>query len=331
MAKAKRNTGKAKPQPKKKSKQMRPQIGGAMRAAMAWKHLLTDPCTADLAYPCYSGTDAGYLIRTVDQIQPALSGTYTVGQAMFADVCVSYTPSNVSATTGTQIAINNVGSPLAFSSTGSTNFITASGCVKGYRPVAACLKFIPIGPISGRSGEVGMGYINDTFPATASGAAAFMAMAQLKASTGGINHEVNWLPCAQDETFTTLTTTIDAGAGTVFTVLRGVDATAVSTAYANVNGYIEATTIWEWTPTPINAVAVDPRTPVGITSQSVLASFGDIKNALFAQAHGAATRIGGMMARGAAGAAIDYASRSFMGISNPRARMPGNSMPLLTY
>jgi len=193
------------------------------------------------------------------------------------------------------------------------------------------MKFIPTGAIGTRAGVVGLGYV-PSVAAMGSGAAGhFLAQCQKKASTGSESHEVNWIPSAADENFTTTGDYNDAGCGTAFCVLKDIDCTATSTTNAVVNGYVEVTTVWEWTPAMLSNLAVDARTPSPYTSQQVLAMFGDVTNVLYAGAKNAAVSMARMAGRGGAAAAIEYATRSFMGSSNMRATFRGPSMPLLTY
>jgi len=306
-----------------------------MAEAMKWKTLLVDPCGSDLAHPCYSGTDAGYLIRTVDSVGISVGGTYTSGSTYGLDAVIEWTPWNVSTTSGIVIGSGAPGAALGLANTGVVNFITNSGAVRGYRPVASCIKWLPTGAIATRAGEIGLGYSPGTIVSTASTptALACLSLAQYKTTNGQGMHEVNWLPTAFDELFTTPATASQQGCGTVFIVLKGVDAVAGSATVATMSGYVEITTVWEWTPTISNNVTIDPRTPSPFTSQQVLSSFGDIRNAMFGHAATAAagylpsisSKLGGM-AGAAASMAIDYASRSFMGVSNPPGRMRGRGM-----
>jgi len=316
-----------KPRPNRMAK-----AGGnaAIAAALQWRRLLADPCTGDLAYPCYSGVDSGYLIRTVDTFSPTAAGTFTVNGNTTLDFVFAYTPSNTSTNTGFKFACTTAGGIFpSLSTDGPDNFITNAAVVRGYRPVAACLKFVPVGAIQARSGEVGTGYMPDTIDMTVSTTvSAFMSLTQRRAANGEEPHEINWLPTAADENFTTFSYISDPGCGTNFIVARGIDAKGISVTAAVVSGYVEMTTIWEWTPVvSILGVAADPKAPNPYNSQQIIASAGDIKSLLNSGVQRAVSSLG----NGVAGAAMRYARRTFMGISNPSARMFGESLPRIMY
>lgn len=333
---------------KKKGSKQKKNVGNKQRnrvrimrddTAAKWARLLVDPCMSDLAYPCYGGTDAGYLIRTVENQTLITGGSFSVGQKVVIDGMFSWSPWNLSTTTGNLYGFSLAGNALSIGPTGQNNFITSS-VVKGYRPVAACLKFIPTGAIGDRSGEVALGYAPGALSAGSAGIGYYVAMSQRKASNGAEHHEINWLPTLQDEIFTTVGAPNNAGCGTVFIALRNVDGIAGTTSTAAVSGYMEITTVWEWTPAIQQGITMDPRTPSPYNSQTVLAGFGDIKNALFSRAHQSAIGLAGnigsgavRMLGGAAGAAanlaMEYASRTFMGTSNLPGRYRGTAMPLL--
>lgn len=304
-------------------------VNEGVQAALQWRKLLQDPCTQDLAYPCYSGVDNGYLIRTVDAYQPTATGTFIVSGNYSLDFVFSYTPSNVSVNTGYGIASVTAGTTISgLINDGPNNFITSTASVRGYRPVASCLKWVPTGAIQARAGEVGTGYMPDTLGSYTGTINNYMPLTQRRAANGEEPHEINWVPTAADENFTTLTFLSDPGCGTVFLVARGIDAKGSTTTTAVVSGYVEMTTIWEWTP-QVGGLGVtsDPKAPNPFTSQQVLASAGDIKSILYSGVQRATQAVG----RGVLGAAVGYARRTFMGISNLPAREFANSMPRLTY
>ncbi|APG76270.1 hypothetical protein 3 [Changjiang tombus-like virus 5] len=307
-----------------------------------WMRLLTDPCLADLTYPCYGGTDAGYLVRTVDTFSPTIGGSFTVGSQVIADGIYTWSPWNLSATTGTRSSFWTSGDPLTPSSAGFNGNFISTAAVRSYRPVASCLKWVPIGPIGGRSGLIASGYSPGVVATPSVGVGNYVTLAQRKATNGTEMHEINWLPTSHDEEFTTVEQANSTSVGTVFMALKGVDAVAKSSTSATLNGYFEITTVWEWTPATTTGLCVDPRTPSPYTSQTVLSMFGDIKNALFAGAHSTAVGAAGQFGRKAVGmiggvassaamAAIDYAGRSFMGVANNPPRYRGNSVPLIGY
>lgn len=255
--------------------------------------LLHDPCGGELISPPYAGTDAGYLIRTTDSFVPSINGTgMTIGPVV-GSALIDYTPSNYGYN-GTQNSawlgagygpggadpLTTVYAQTAgggFTSGNAMNNFISAGAVARFRPVAACLKWIPTGAYTSRSGLVASTY----YPAAGSlGATALYSAeqnsAQHHAPNGSELHEVRWLPTAADETWSnpgTVATT--PGCGTMRIVLRSVDGVATSALIGTLNGYIEATTVWEWIPTATNSVTLNPRVPVPYTTQQVLASIGD--------------------------------------------------------
>jgi len=242
---------------------------------------LADPCAGDLTGPCYAGTDGGYLVRTVDSYQPTC--TVTAGKTT-ADFFFCYTPWNMSSTsaTGIQFGGGDVGTSLNVTANYMANFITTAAFVREYRPVAACAKWVPTGAVGNRSGEVSLGYSPGLlFPAVGSLGTAFLS--QIKASSlhqqgnGMENHEVVWVPTIVDEIWTSNVSGPQPGAGTITIGLNNVDA-SVSGTSATLNGYIQVTTVWEWTPTAAGSLSTPLKTPAPESSQQVISSFGAVKN-----------------------------------------------------
>lgn len=260
--------------------------------------LYRDPCSADLVYPPYEGTDAGYLARTVDIFQPTVTPTVSGGYT--GDYYLSWTPWNYGDSTGYIAGANAAGSNFTVgNSSGPGNFISSS-VVNTYRPVAACLEWVPTDQVLSRSGTVSFGYL-PTVPvanATVANAGILMPMC-MNTCTNGFdkNYSMNWLPSMNDERFTTSSGTVN-GVGTVFALLSGVQlgAVAASGVPNKLNGFFRVTTVWEWTPERANGLVVDPRTPSGWSVSEVLARAGDIKKLLYGAAD-------------IAGAAMRFASR----------------------
>lgn len=255
-----------------------------------WERLLRDPCAAELAPPCYNGSDTGYLVRTVDIVSPSITvPTGTIGAATRLDVYLQYTPFNLSATSGLIVAGGLAYTGLTTATAaGISNFIGASNSpAYRYRPVACCAKWIPDGQSALRSGTVGQGY-SPGMPLTAgviaTSATGLLASAQMRATSGMQSHEVRWLPTAVDENFTTTSTPANTGAGTVFTVLLAVDGAYTSTTTASPSGRFEITTVWEWTPSTSGlgaGLSIAPVPPTPFTSQQVLSTIQDMGQFLF--------------------------------------------------
>lgn len=267
----------------------------------AWDRLLRDPCTAPFARPCYGGADAGLFFRTTDIFTPTVTGTgFPIGQVGL-NLVIQYTPYNIS--TGTGLVVTGAVNPGAlpnFVANGFSNFITTSGSVRKYRPVASCLKWIPNGAYAQRQGTVGMAYSTGTlFTAGTAPPDVYTSLGdmQLRSTNGSMEHEVRWLPTDADANFTDTSASSNAGAGTVLCVLQAVDGTASTTTTATPNGRFEATTVWEWTPASALSAPPNPQAPVPYTSQQVLSTIEDMGAFLFRGIR-TAGRVAGMISDG---------------------------------
>lgn len=270
----------------KRSARQRPPTMALDRRANGWLRLLADPCAGELTQPCYTGSDAGYLVRTLDYISlGGNSAGLTVGAIVLSQACLQFVPYNVSATSGLLWVVQTVGGgPVTPTLQGFSNFVGNTATVKRYRPVAACLKWVPTGPYSTRSGVVGLGYNSgQVFAASDSvNGAQLLPTVQHSSPNGSEPHEVRWLPTQTDEPFTTQATPNSTSAGTVFLQLYNVDATATSANTFSLNGFVEITVVWEWEPTTTGTgITTAPRAPLPFTSQSVLAKIGDMGAFLF--------------------------------------------------
>lgn len=314
--------------------------------ASAWDQLIRDPCSANLAHPPYAGMDSGYLIRTVDvfQVVGSAPGPLTVGATVPLDFAVSYSP----AATGSGstnagflamgIAPGGAASQAVVSSGTGTygiispvrNFINSSTTVvKRYRPVAACLKWLPSGAFSARAGYIGMGYSPGSISSAGevSSPADWFTLSQKNSSNGSSTHEVRWLPTSADENFTSNSITV-LGGGTVFLAGRTVDATVASATTAIANGVVEVTTVWEWEPISGVGTAVAPKAPAPYTTQQILSTIGDLGNYLFegvrTEASGSLYAAGRGMVRGAVNSAYGLLTK---GIQQTATR----GLPMLMF
>lgn len=250
-----------------------------------WDALLRDPCAAELAPPCYAGTDTGYLVRTVDYVVPSFTvATGVVGAAARLDGYLQFTPFNVSTTTGLLVGGASAGGALpALAQSGFSNFITAATPVRRYRPVAACIKWIPDGAFGTRAGTVGLGY-SPGVPVLAGSTitiSAALAMCQMKAVNGSEAHEVRWLPAAEDEQFTTTGATALGSVGSNFIAFSNIDGVYTTTTTAAPSGRFEITSVWEWTPNATTGISQSPAPPTGYTTQQVLSTIQDMGSYLF--------------------------------------------------
>lgn len=292
----------------KKNKKSQARAGTSVLAdprMQNYDRLLRDPCSSALAHPPYAGTDAGYLIRTVDRFVPNLVGAgLTPGTKNVLDAYVSIIPSSYTAN-GFMWGCGAIASsmPVQLNDVTSTNFI-GNSFVKRFRPVAACVKWVPTGPYADRQGSVGLAYSvgQPLDVGNTSTANSMLTGCTRIAPNGSEMHEVRWLPSAADENFSNASSTIrNGGAATV--VLSSVDAVAASTTSWVVNGYVEVTGVWEWTPslTGASGIAVNPQAPLPYTTQQLLATIGNMGDYIFRGVRSAGY---GAMVAGAQGIAM---------------------------
>lgn len=232
----------AAPRKAKAKKPLRRKAKAAKRAPMdgrmaAYLRLLGDPCAAPLTQAPYAGIGSSYLIRTNHMYQPS-AGTGTA-----LDFVVEVSPSNYPAMATYGYAVSQGSTTLA--NYNETGFLTSS-VVKGYRPIACCVRWIPTGAIASRAGLIGLAY--SPSKTTTSGASgiyptSFVTSAQRLAPNGATAHEAKWLPSFGDERFGSATEVNINGAGSIMVTGRGVDAVA-----GIASGYVDITVVWEWEP-----------------------------------------------------------------------------------
>jgi hypothetical protein len=103
-------------------------------------------------------------------------------------------------------------------------------------------------------------------------------------SNGSESHEVKWLPTNSDQNFTTIAAANDPGVGTLGLALSGVDGIATGVGACFFNGFVEVTTVWEWTPYFLEGLSVPIMAPPSRTSlQEVLARIGDLGRFVYGQ------------------------------------------------
>jgi hypothetical protein len=204
------------------------------------------------------------------------------------------------------------------------NFINSTTSpVLRYRPVACCVKWVPTGPYSSRSGVVGLAY--SAGAVSSNGASVSFsdaqALMQFYSTNGSMAHEVKWLPTIADERFTTNDVTVTGG-GSIGVLLRGVDGIASSATAAIISGYLEVTTVWEWQPATGSGLVLAPKTPIGISSEQVLSRIQDLGGFLYGYGmsamSGMAASVGGGFIRGAVETSARLLSRG-VGYTGQRA------------
>nr|WRQ65493.1 hypothetical protein [Tolivirales sp.] len=234
-----------------------------------YDRMVRDPCAANMAYPPYSGTDTGYLVRITEQIIPpaAVASGLTSGNTYPTNIYCQIVPKNFPA-----ILIGSAGNANpSVAAVANNGIFLATGTVRSYRPVAACLKWVPTGPMLARQGVVGVGYSTSP-PLFVSGLAiigTLISQTLERVPNGGGPHEVRWLPTQDDEDFigSNLAIATSPSSGTLFAVCNGVDGTAVSATSLQPDGFFEYTSVYEWIPGPTAGLTVAPKTPLPFTTQ----------------------------------------------------------------
>lgn len=281
-----RSKAKAKGQPMRQPPSRGPRVSSSAKltSMMAYDRMLRDPCAAAPARAPYQGTDSGYLARTVDFWSPVNTGSGTAGTIFSADALFQVTPrvylSNSvgpqygAAPSGGTLNINNQNPP--------TNFITATAA--RWRPLAACIKWIPNGPYQSRQGTVSMGYsasskVNNGVSGTA---LAYQGMSLETSPNGSQAHEIRWLPAAIDQNWIGATnagsvpSVDDVDGASMYVVLKGCDATQINGTQWTFNGYFEVTTVWEWEPPAASGGTALPTPPPPFTISEHQSTIGDI-------------------------------------------------------
>lgn len=324
-------SGSKKPKSQKSGKRTvakrRAKSGGMVGGVHPYLRLLADPCGAPFAHPPYGSTDSGYLIRTVENYAIQGTGTFAAGAVAQLDFMVQVCPSAYSPVNG--VPLNPVpglsygciqtGQAVALTTRSPSAFVCTSAAPKRYRPVASCAKFIPFGPYSTRQGVIGLSYLNGMSVNPGSGtftASTMLAECLEVAPCGAEKHEIRWLPTMEDQSWRDVVVYdgSSAGGGTLLIVGNSVDGTYLGPSTAAVNGYIEITTVWEWTPAVAQGLAVQPTPPSPYTIQQLLSTIGNISDFVL----GVATR---PSVQRAVTYGVQMASRA--GMATPR-------IPLLT-
>lgn len=241
--------------------------------------LLADPCGGALVRAPYVGIGSGLVVRTRQMYAPELLGATDALTSM--DFAYEVTPFN--APTAATYGGNYSGGGLTLQPLFDNCFVTNTSVVKGFRPIACCVKWVPNGPIASRRGTIGYGYspcktVNsgDTYNSRE-----LLSGCAITAANGSAVHETKWLPSFEDERFGSVIETDINGAGSVLYVGVNVDCTSTGSGSSWVvvpNGYLEVTTVWEWEPATGKASRLVPATspPSRSTLNEVLSRIGDI-------------------------------------------------------
>lgn len=253
-------------------RRVRVRVPGQMdQKALAYRQLLADPCNGPLVPPTAIGPSSGLVVRQ-RKIQGVASGN-NLSTGSFIVVC---TP----ATGELRWTTDNATTMNAWNSVSLETGILDSNITRSYRCVAACMKWVPTGPLTARSGSVHSGFVLDKVDTdqVAAQTSAYVPMCPHSASNTGIGEpiEVRWVPTGpEDLEFRDGTAVYNAETGSMVLIGRAVD-TAGTTVGAAFNGYIDITTVYEWLP-KFNAGVVAPMVMGSTTPlQTVLASLGEL-------------------------------------------------------
>jgi len=263
-------------------------------AARKWLHLLDDPCGADLARPCYGSSGTGYLARQKIVVQPP---------AAASDFLVEFTPGRGSidmyrfgwaATTGTTLGNADVGGPGGF---------LDSGVVGRFRPAAACARVIYTGSEAIRRGIVAQ-YLSAGISmyqgeAILGTALQWSTSAPYSRRMGEVQHEIKWVPSAEDEMFTVP----DGGGDEGPLSAREGEHNSLTTVVVNAEPgtyYLELVIVYEWQPREEHAgdriVSTLAKPASRVPIQEILQKLGDISKWAVGSAVSSGTRMAGVIA-----------------------------------
>ncbi len=266
--------------PRTRSRGLQARGSAKLTAMMEYDRMIRDPCAAPPVRAPYQGTDSGYLARTVDFWQPSFSNTGTAGTTLTVDCVFGVIPRvYLSSSIGPQQGIGLPGATLSIlNQNPPTNFITATAL--RWRPLAACLRWVPNGAYQTRSGTVSAGYSASSklTGGTSFTSSAVQATCLETSPNGAQMHEIRWLPGAVDQNWVSATSTgaTDVDGASMQMALRNVDATQVTGTTASINGYFEVVVIWEWEPPTSSASAVMPVSPPAFTINEHQSTIPDI-------------------------------------------------------
>lgn len=324
MAKSK-TKAKARGRRRRRSRRMAGALS-SMEGFLAYDAMIRDPCGAPFARAPYAGGTSGYMARINTTFVPTLTAaTGTIGASANANVAYFIQP----ATFPKYLVCGSVGSTftnvaqLGFSGTFLDNTV-----VKQYRCLAACLKWIPTGPIQTRQGYVSLGYtaaspVNSGDTVTAGTVAQFANNGLERQPNGSSDHEIRWIPNPADEQFLPNPTNPTNTNSSINIALVGVDAIYTGTTTVTLNGVLELTLIVEWLPQGSQGLSTAPEPNLPFTSQYYQSTIRDIGSFLLTGARNAANVVGSALARGAMVGVQQYVT------SRTSARRYGASVPMI--
>lgn len=256
-----------------------PRFGGLDPMAMAYRALLSDPCNAPLVPPVVAGPVTGLLVRQRYSVSPTgIQGVSSVnGAPMTGNFYASLKPAMAQfdwcvSTAGTQTVDLETG-------------VLGATICQSYRPVAACIKWVPTGPINNRAGIVHTAYMPDRIvpPGGTWGDAeadkyAILCPKAISNTGMGELPEVKWLPSSpEDLDFKSRTLAYTSDTAQSLIIGRGIDGVFTNTTGSfRLNGYFDITVVWEWSPNYDSGITAAVRSGSSSTFQQVLASLGNL-------------------------------------------------------
>lgn len=316
VAKQKQKGGKKAKGAKPKTMPKIPSSIISLRSFQDYDRMVRDPCSGNLAHAPYAGSESAYLIRVTKNIFMQCPGTFSgpgvdgIGNFVLQIQCKTF-PVYMQAS-----QVQPDATAAVFT---DTNNFLASSTVEAYRCVAACAKWVPIGPIAKRSGIIGLSSSNN--PTITNLATVnfnnYITQALRRDSNGSSHHEVRFLPSSGDETFHEYTAgSLLADATTLYVSGVGVDIVSTSTTSANINGYVEFTGVYEWIPKASNGISNSTQMPPPFTTQQHQSTISDVGAYLFEGVRRGAYGLGGALVQGAARSFVQ--SISSLGYSRTR-------------
>lgn len=232
--------------------------------ALAWARLLKDPCAANVAHPCYGGSESGYLVRTKYSgtiLGGNTNGIYQITPGLGMLTGAAFVGGNTS-TSGTALTL----SPVA----ASTFAPFLANNARAWRAVAACVKVRYTGAESARAGMVGLKYT--TAPPYKDNTTSIildqeLATCPVVQRLGEVEHEIKWVPADTDELYlNTASSVLSAVGGTLSVIITGAPASSV---------FFETTVVYEWLPFSSLNVSVGAGLPPSTnTTAEVIRSIG---------------------------------------------------------
>lgn len=273
-------------------------------SVVAYRQLLLDPCNAPLVAPCAGGTGTGLYVRIKKYYTPSFTIPTPVNPLTAMTVGLRLNPYTSGVTELTSYG------GLAFTGTSSLleagTFLEAD-YVSSYRITAACVRWVPSGPIMERQGVVHTGYTPQNFAASGKFPNNVKPICSRSVTNGSEMHEAVWIPSHVDELEfkdrVTSGTAPDNQGATSFIMVENVDLVESSAPLGESRytpkGYFEVTYVAEWAPDVTSGLTSPSTISSGGTFASVIKTFKD----LGAIATNPTVR---KMAAGAANAALAY-------------------------